>query len=646
MSQFPQMLLDLNEELIVDLFAGGGGASAGIEMALGRQVDHAINHDEDAVSMHRANHPQTLHHTSDVFEVDPHEITQGRPVGILWASPDCTDHSKAKGGKPIRTTKRRALAWVVVRWCGQVRPRMVYMENVEEFVQWGPLVAQRDRETGRVVRQDRSVAAPGERTPFHEQALTRDDRRKGERFKQFVQALRGLGYEVEWREMKASDYGAPTTRNRLFIIARCDGKPIVWPEPTHGEGSGLKPVRTAADCIDWSIPMLSIFATRKEAREWGRAQRKAGWRIGTPNRPLAKNTLKRIAAGVVRFVLEAAEPFVVSLAHGDSGGRREYSTDEPLKTQHAGGNKFGVVSPVMVPIQNYGWGDRTASLEDPLRTITASPKGGGFSLAAPYLVPRYGEREGQAPRTMPADQPHPTVVPRGNGAQLVTAFIAKHYGDTGQRPGSAADEPVSTITTSDHNALVAAHVTKFRTGSVGHEMDEPLHTITASSSQKDRGGAAAPLGVVAAHIQRDFGTSVGHAADEPLRTITADGGGKAALVATFLQKYYGCGLGQAADEPMHTITTKDRLGLVTVMLAGIEHVLVDIAMRMFWPHELYAANGFRHDYIIDRGHDGREFTKEIQVRLVGNSVPPQFAEAIARANAPELTVRDETRKAS
>lgn len=535
---YPQLLLDVHDELIVDLFAGGGGASLGIEMATGRQVDVAINHDAAAVSLHRANHPQTDHHVSDVFEVDPHEVTQGRPIGLLWASPDCTDHSKAKGGKPIRNRKRRALAWVVKRWAGQVRPRVICLENVEEFVDWGPL-----------------VGPPGK--------LRRCPKRKGQTFRRFVRELEGLGYDVEWREGRACDYGAPTIRKRLFLIARCDGEPIVWPEPTHGPEAS-RSYRTSADCIDWSIPMLSIFAGPEEAKTWARAQRKAGWKMGTPRRPLADATLRRIARGVVRFVLEAAEPFVVSLAHGDSGGRREYPIADPLGTQHSGGNKF--------------------------------------ALVAPHLIPRYGERKGQAPRILDIQEPHPVVVPTGNGASLVASFLAKHYGGN-ESPGWPLPSPISSVTTQDHHHLVTAH------------------------------------------IQRDFGESIGHEAGAPLGTITPGGGGKAGLVAGFLQKYYGEGIGADLEEPAPTVTTKDRMGLVTVEVQGEPYVLVDIAMRMLQPRELYTAQGFPDSYRIDRGADGRKLTKTEQVRMVGNSVSPPIAAALVRANVPGLIARDEVREA-
>lgn len=529
---FSQLLLDVHDELIVDLFAGGGGASLGIEMATGRQVDVAVNHDRIAVELHKANHPQTHHEVADVFEVDPREITKGRPVGLLWASPDCTDHSKAKGGKPIRNKKRRALAWVVKRWAGQVRPRVIMLENVEEFVEWGPLVGK-----------------PG--------ALHRCPKRKGQTFRKFVADLEAMGYAVEHRDLRACDYGAPTIRKRLFLIARCDGEPIVWPEPTHGPGTKRKHP-SAASCIDWSIPMLSIFATPEEAKAWARVQRAAGWKMGTPKRPLADNTLRRIARGVVKFVLEAGEPFIVSVAHGYSGGRREYPLGDPLGSVTSGGTQHALVAPTLVQTG-------------------------------------YGERKGQAPRILDLQQPLGTVVGGGSKHALVAAFLAKHY--TGV-DGAPLQAPAPTITTIDHSALVAASRSKLRGTSNAADPADPLHTISA-------------------------------------------GGTHHALVAAFLQKYYGAGIGSDAAEPCPTITTKDRMGLVTVQIDGDTWAIVDIAMRMLQPRELYNAQSFPPTYEIDRLPDGERLTKKDQVRLVGNSVPPREVAALVRENVPEMVARDE-----
>lgn len=376
----PQFLLPIHDELVVDLFAGGGGASTGIEQAIGRPVDIAVNHDPEAVALHQANHPQTLHLVSDVFEVDPLEVTEGRPVALLWASPDCTFHSKARGGKPFRdrkgANKRRALAGVVVRWARAVRPRMIALENVEEFQDWGPL------------------DSSGKPCP----------RRRGDSFRRWVAQLRNAGYQVDWRELRGCDYGAPTIRKRLYLIARCDGLPIIWPQPTHGAPDSL-PVRrrklrawrTAAECIDWSLPCPSIFERK---------------------RPLAEATCRRIAAGIMRYVVNAPDPFIVPITHTKAG-------------------------------------DRAHSINEPMRTITTA-KGGEFTLVAPTLIQTgYGEREGQAPRAPGLDKPLGTVVAGGQKHALVAAFLAKHF--TGV-VGSDLRQPIGTITAVDHHSLVTAEL--------------------------------------------------------------------------------------------------------------------------------------------------------------------------------------------
>lgn len=547
----------VHDELIVDLFAGGGGASAGIEMATGRQVDVAINHDAAAVALHMANHPETHHHVCDVFEADPRAVTKGRPVGLLWASPDCTDHSKAKGGKPIRNKKRRALAWAVKRWAGQVRPRVIMLENVEEFVQWGPL-----------------VGPPRE--------LRRCEKRKGKTFRRFVSDLKELGYQVEWRELRACDYGAPTIRKRLFLVARCDGNPIVWPEPTHGPG--LKPYRTAAECIDWSIPMCSIFATPEEAKSWAKY-----YGMHKPRRPLADATMRRIARGVMKYVVEAKEPFIVNLAQR---GPREYPIGEPLRTQHAGGNAFGLV--------------------------------------APFMVPRYGERPGQEPRTRSLQDPSPVVVPTGNGGSLVAAHIQRDYGNS---VGHNAGEPLGTVTPGGGGkaALVATFLARHWGGMVGKELDVPHPTITTRGTQDQ---------LVAASLSKLRGTSSAADPAEPLHTVSA-GGTHHGAVAAFLQKYYGQGTGTPLDEPVSSLTTKDRMGLVTVEVDGESYYIADIMMRMLQPRELFRAQGFDDSYVIDRGADGRHLTKTEQVRMVGNSVSPPQVEALISANCTELILGDE-----
>ena len=581
-SIFSQLLLDTHDELIVDLFAGGGGASLGIEEATGRQVDIAINHDAAAIELHKANHPTTLHLRSDVFEVDPRRVTEGRPVGLLWASPDCTYHSKARGAKPIRskTKKRRALAWVVTRWAGQVSPRIIMLENVEEFALWGPLVGKHDQ-------------------------LRPCPKRKGKTFRRWVTTLKGLGYQVEHRELRACDYGAPTIRKRLFVIARRDGQPIVWPEPTHGDPNSkavterrLKPFRTAADCIDWTIPMCSIFATKDEAKQWA----KDHCRKSAPIRPLADNTMARIAKGVKRYVLENPKPFLVTIAHGEGTGRTSR------------------------------WGDGTRNVDEPLSTVTTK---NAHAVAAPFLVPRYGERPGQTPRTRNVNDPMATVVTDGNGSSLVAANIQTYYGgENGENRGVDLTEPLRTQSTENRFGIVATFLAQNNGGffdGPGREVTEPLSTVMTSSTGHH--------GLMAAHIQRDFGTSVGSPVDAPIGTLTCDYGGHAALVGSFLTKYYGEGVGQELTEPAHTIPTVDRFGLVSVTINGVPMVVTDIAMRMLVPRELYTAQGFPRTYIIDRGADGKKLTSTDQVRMCGNSVCPPLARAMVAANAPDLVAR-------
>ncbi len=387
-------------ELVVDLFAGGGGASTGLEMA-GLHVDIAINHDADAIAMHQANHPDTLHYREDVFEVNPLKVTKGQPVGLLWASPDCTHFSKAKGGKPVKK-EIRSLAWVVVNWAQLVKPRIIMLENVPEFRTWGP------------IGEDNQ--------PIKERA--------GETFSLWLSQLKGLGYKVEFKELRACDYGSPTIRTRLFMIARCDGQPIVWPEPTHGEPGnlfGLPPFKTAADCIDWSIPGHSIFMTKEEATG---LRKKTGIRVV---RPLAEHTMKRIALGVKKFILDAQEPFVIPIDHKSSKG---------------GG----------------------VSINDKLRTITCENR---FALVSAFIK-QYNTPTGNGSRCYPADAPLNTVV-TSNRFGVVSTFLSKYYGGV---VGSKANEPLHTVTAIDHNALVSAFLMKYYGAGIGSAITEPAHTVT------------------------------------------------------------------------------------------------------------------------------------------------------------------------
>lgn len=676
----------MNAPLIIDSFAGGGGASEGIRAALGRDPDYALNHDGLALAMHRINHPDTHHIEEDVWNVDAVGLCAGRDVGLLWMSPDCKHFSKAKGGKP-REKAIRGLAWVGVRWIKSLpkrqRPRVVFLENVEEFADWGPLL-----EDGRPCPLQR-----------------------GATFKQFVLALEAMGYVVEWRELRACDYGAPTIRKRLFLVARRDGKPVVWPEPTHGGmhnpdviSGKLKPWRTAAEIIDWSLPCPSIFETSAEIKA------KHGIRA---NRPLAEATMARIAKGTMRYVVNAAKPFLVRVNHGDSRGRRDRGLDEPMPTathysgdalvqpfvtygQQGGGNRdasdplhticaspkdqnaivtpfvtkfnrgatgheidrplatvtshasethgggaapLGVVAPVIVNVANGQTTGRAPNFwpaEDPLRTVTQA---GTHALVGACLVPRYGERPGQDPRARSVEEPAPVIVPTGNEGSLAAVHLTRQFG---MSVGSSAEEPVGTITAGGAGkagvvaAFLAQHNTE-RGGAVkaGADARDPISTITAAGGHQN---------VVAAHLLNLRGSDRRDAPiDRPAPTATS-GGNHAAAVFAFLSKWYGTGaFAQPADDPLHTVRAKDCCGVVTVMVEGQPYAIVDIGMRMLTPRERFNAQGFLPDYTIDRGEleDGTiiPLTLEQQGRMCGNSVCPQMAKALVAANYREADAR-------
>lgn len=592
-------------EIIIDSFAGGGGASTGIEMALGRSPDVAINHNRFALAMHRANHPDTLHLSNDIWAVDPMTVRPGEPIGLLWASPDCTHFSKAKGGA-VKDRNIRDLAWVVVDWAEKRKPRVICLENVEEFRTWGP------------------VGEDGQ--PIKELA--------GLTFEAWTKRLRAAGYRIQFRELRACDYGAPTIRKRLFMVARRDGKRIVWPKPTHGDPKSaavrsgkLLPWRTAASIIDWSLPCPSIFDTAEEIMA------KHGLRA---KRPLAEATLRRIARGIMRYVLDNPRPFIVSVAHGDSGGRRDYPLDEPLGTQTRSGRSHAIVAPVVTYAQQ-GGGNRPA--EAPLHTLCASPKDQNAIVAATMVQTGYGERAGQEPRSLDIEAPIGTQVAGGSKHAVVAAFLAQHNTDM---VGHHLTEPVSTIVGKGcTQGLVAASLLKFNGNSTGAELDEPAPTITANSYVKRPGGAA-PIGLMAASLANLRGTNAaGAAVDQPARTITA-GGNHAGIVAAFLDSYYGTDQDARLNEPSPTETTKPRRGLVTVEIDGQTFAIVDIGMRMLTPRERFRAQGFPDDYEIAAGVDERgaplPLTLDQQGRCCGNSVAPPISAAIVAANCSDMSV--------
>lgn len=562
----------LFREIVVDNFAGGGGASTGICLAIGRSVDIAINHDIAAIAMHKVNHPDTEHYCESVWIVNPRKIVGGRQVALCWFSPDCKHFSKAKGGKPVEK-KIRGLAWVTLRWAATVKPRVIILENVEEFKTWGPVIPMRDKQTGRIMKIDGTVAQKNEVVPLEQAIMIPDPNKKGHTFKSFVNALKRQGYQVGTRELKACDYGAPTIRKRLFLIARRDGKQIFWPEPTHGDPKSLdvingklKPWRTAAECIDWSLPCPSIFERKKD---------------------LAENTMRRIARGIQRFVIDNPDPFIIKVNHKSLDFRGQ-SIGDPLQTITAK-NGWGIVTPYIARIGQTGFGGDRLQYEvnDPLTTVTTKAE---HLLVAPTLIQYHGEQSGSEVRGQDLKRPL-MVVDASPRYALVASFLAKHYGGNYTGPGANLNDPASSVTTVDHNALVTSHLIKMKGTNIGHQVNEPIQTITAGGLH--------------------FGE-----------------------VRAFLMKYYGTGEGQSLNEPMHTVTTKDRFGLVTIH--GQDYQIVDIGMRMLEPHELFAANGFPKDYIIDRDCDGKKYPKSAQVARCGNAVPPAFAEALVRANLPEI----------
>ncbi|WP_186211623.1 DNA cytosine methyltransferase [Burkholderia gladioli] len=567
--------LDLGSELIVDNFAGGGGASTGLERAFGRPVDVAINHDAEALAMHAANHPRTAHYCESVFDVDPVAITGNQPVGLVWLSPDCKHFSKAKGGKPV-SKNIRGLAWIALRWAATVKPRVIMLENVEEFVTWGPL------------------SADGRPCPKH----------RGRTFRSFVNALQRQGYTVDHRELRACDFGAPTIRKRFFLVARRDGLPIVWPTATHGDPKGaavragkLTPWRTAADCIDWSIPCPSIFE-----RE----------------RPLKDATMRRIARGIMKFVVNSADPFIVSY-YSDETRFRGAPIDEPLGTTTTA-NRFAVVTPTIMHITHQG-DDRTRPAGAPLATITTAKRGEQALVAATLIQTSYGERPGQAPRVPGLGKPLGTVVAGGTKHAVVAAFLAKHYGGH-ESPGAPLDKPTSTITTQDHHHLVTAQLVGCggrAAQSRPRDAGEPAATITSK----------ADTAVAVSHLVKLRNNQFGQDARDPMPTLTA-GGGHVGEVRAFLVKYYGTADGAPLAEPLHTVPTHDRFGLVTIH--GEDYAIVDIGMRMLTPRELARAQGFPDSYVLAPEVDGKPLSKSSQVRMIGNSVCPDVAEALIRAN--------------
>ncbi|HHS9838345.1 MULTISPECIES: DNA cytosine methyltransferase [Klebsiella/Raoultella group] len=693
-------------ELIVDNFAGGGGASTGIEMAIGRSVDIAINHDENAVAMHRTNHPDTLHYCESVFDVSPAAATSGKPVGLAWFSPDCRHFSKAKGAKPVEKAIR-GLAWIVIRWALDVGPRVMMLENVEEFKTWGPLLEAEMRpdpaRVGETFKAFVGMLTTG--IPAGHPALVEccEFLELSPESEQAQRLIAGLGYDLDCRELRASDLGTPTIRKRFFMVMRRDGQPIVWPEATHGDPKSaavlagkLAPFRTAAECIDWSIAARSIFDRKK---------------------PLAENTLKRIARGIQRFVIDSADPFIVKCNHTTTRGKydcfRGQSLDDPLQTitkthgyaiavphltkfrtgatgqpvtepvptvtagtsKRPGGNghALGIVEAAVTPFLAGNGGSeyqaKPRPLDKPAHTIlkesracivapviarqfgasvghradepsaTITAGGGGKSqLVVPTLIQTgYSERPGQAPRVPGLNKPLGTVVAGGGKHAVVGAFLAKHYGGNYQGAGVGLDEPAHSVTTVDHHALVTAQVVGVggRAGqSRPRDVSEPLQTLTTK----------ADAAIVSSHLVKLRGTCRdGQRADEPMPTITAGGQHVGEVKTTLAVEDYDEERAQQVLAFLQEYCGEDSTGLVEI--DGVTYRIVDIGMRMLQPHELYRAQGFPEWYIIDRDYRGVKYSKDKQVARCGNAVPPPFAEALVRANLPEMCVNKQERAA-
>lgn len=643
-------------ELIIDSFAGGGGASLGIAWATGRAPDIAINHDAAAIAMHARNHPSTKHVLEDVWAADLTRLTKGKSVGLLWLSPDCKHFSRAKGAKPVEK-RIRSLAWIACKWAEQIKPRVICLENVREFEDWGPLVPRLEcsdcqwvgtEGQATLVRTRRKCPrCESRRLKIQLETMVPCPLRKGLTFKRFVSRLKKLGYAVQWRSLNAADYGAPTHRRRLFLIARRDGQPIVWPEPTHAAPDkvddmplfgSLKPYRTAAECIDWSVPCPSIFKRKK---------------------PLADKTLRRIALGIQRYVLGNPKPYIIQTSHTGTTGRGSYcwSVDEPTRTMSQR-EEFAVITPIIAQVahgegKNGRWGNGSNSVETPIGTVSGS---NNHAIVTPILSKYHGAKSESDSRCKDFEEPFNTLDTQPRFAVVAPTLVAiTHKGDRkpidpcqplptittahrgeiglvaatlsrqfGKSIGCGVDEPLPTTTSNGggKSAVVAAFIAKHFGGQVGTEIDKPLPTTTMRGTQNQ---------VVAANlVHLNHGEKQWSGVDEPSRTVTS--GNHAALVYSFLTKYFGTSIGSDVQDPLPTATSKDRCGLVTVSIEGEPYVIVDIGMRMLTPRELARAQGFPDTFILTG-------TKTSQVARIGNSVAPVMAKVLVEANYSKVPTR-------
>ena len=660
--------INLFDEIIIDNFAGGGGASTGIELGLGRPVTVAINHDPAAILMHKTNHPYTLHLQDSVWNINPEEICAGRPVGLAWFSPDCKHFSKAKGAALV-DKNIRGLAWIVLKWAGTVKPRIIMLENVEEFKTWGP------------VRKGKPIKS-----------------KAGQTFEKWKNQLSDLGYKIEYRELIAADYGAPTTRKRFVLIARCDGKPIVWPERTHAPANSeevksgkYKPWVSAAEIIDWSLPCPSIFKTSEQIKnEYGLKAM----------RPLKDNTLRRIARGMDKFVIKNNKPFIIPVGYGENKNQkpRVNNIADPLGTV-VSSVKHNVIDPVLTPYAlNHKFNNAPENVNKPLSTITAV---NGHEIVEPVLSPFHIHNHTNAGGTNIKD---PVNTITSVGAQmLITPHLSKYFGGV---VGDNLENPLPTVTAIDHNALIsptliqyhteqnrkenraydfeqpvktidgsarygiaAAHLTQYFQGDHYHGPTEPLHTVTTEIRE----------GVTLGYLSEYYGNAKdGIDVNEPLRTITSKD--RESITMAHVTEFKGQDIGQDVNNPLRTITTSvgefgtvyTRLEKITnnidlkywpqvrkmlnvycdywiaddeiliLTINGVDYFISDIGLRMLTPKELYAAQGFPVDYIIEHDYTGKAYPKSHQVARCGNAVCPPMATALVKANLPEYCVVDLT----
>lgn len=609
----------MTDEIIVDNFAGGGGASTGIEIATGRLVALAVNHDPAAILMHRTNHPYTEHFQESVWDIDPKAVCRGRPVGLAWFSPDCKHFSKAKGAALV-DRKIRGLAWITLRWAATVRPRVIILENVEEFQTWGP------------VRKGKPVK-----------------KLAGTTFRQFIRQLEALGYTVEFRELVAADFGAPTSRKRFYMIARCDGKPIVWPKPTHSKtgADGLKKWRCAAEIIDWSLPCPSVFASKAEIMD------KYGLKAV---RPLAKNTMRRVIRGVDKFTIRSGKPFIVPTGYGERTGQapRVHNIDAPVPTV-VGTGKENLCRPLLAPVTVTNTSNSVGgTVGAPVHTVTTA---GNQMLVTPFLAECNHSGGGHI---APVTDAHKTITAKHTGGIVAPALIQYHTEQTEHVRASGLGTPINTVDASNRYGLTCANLVEYYTGGRPLDVQDPLHTVTSHDREA----------VVAAHIAKYYGGVVGEKVGEPLPTVTAIDHN--AVCAAHVVKFKGDEVGTQPTEPLPTQTSSgvfavcrahlakirsgDDLGhwpeirallnefcgytlaeddVLLLEIGGALYYIADIGLRMLSPRELYNAMGFPPDYIIDRDYLGNEYKKSAQVARCGNAVCPPVASALVRANLPE-----------